>query len=159
MGFGAVVVEASPNLPKHFGRIINYAPRVVGGLKSLLHHRNRCIALRVENENEDISVCAMVVVANGRYLGGEMCIAPHAKLDDGLLDMVVVGNVTKSEMMKIWRTTYRGSHITHPKIRVRKITRVSIQSAERVLVEADGELLGEGPVSFWVLPAALRVAV
>jgi len=159
VGFGAIVVEASKRLPNYFGRKINYLPHVLGGVGSLFGYKNKRIALRVEEEVEDTCVCTMVVIANGSYFGGGMCIAPDAKPDDGLLDMIIFGDMGKSEMMKIWQMTYNGRHVSHHKVRSRKIRSVAIQCDEKVLVEADGELLGEGPVSFSVLPSALSIVV
>jgi diacylglycerol kinase family enzyme len=100
-----------------------------------------------------------VVVANGGYLGGGMHIAPRAELSDSLLDVVIVGDIGKLELLKELPTVYKGTHINHPKVRMRKATHVSIQSPERMLVHADGELLGESPASFWVVPAALSIVV
>jgi YegS/Rv2252/BmrU family lipid kinase len=159
VGFGATVVEASKRLPNYFGRKINYLPHVLGGVGSLFRYRNKRIALRVEDEAEDTCVCAMVVIANGTYFGGGMCLAPDAKPNDGLLDMIIFGDMRKSEMMKIWTMTYNGRHISHQKVRLRKIRNVALQCDEKILVEADGELLGEGPVSFSVLPSALNIVV
>ena len=159
VGFGAIVVEASKRLPNYFGRKINYLPHVLGGVGSLFGYKNKRIALRVEEEVEDTCVCTMVVIANGSYFGGGMCIAPDAKPDDGLLDMIIFGDMGKSEMMKIWQMTYNGRHVSHHKVRSRKIRSVAIQCDEKILVEADGELLGEGPVSFSVLPSALSIVV
>ena len=88
-----------------------------------------------------------------------MYVAPHAILDDGLLDVVIAGDMGKFELLKMWPALYRGSHIKHPKISETKVTSVTIQSSARLLVEADGELLGEGPASFWVRPAALTIVV
>lgn len=88
-----------------------------------------------------------------------MYIVPHAKRDDGLLDVLIVGDVGKFELLKVWPTLYGGSPITRPKIRVKKITSVTVQSSERVLVEADGKFLGECPASFWVMPSALTIVV
>ncbi len=158
VGFGAAVIEALQDLPKHLGPNINYIHRVFRGLRSLFNYRNKHVTLHVGNEVESICICT-VVVANGCYLGGGMYIAPQAKLDDGLLDMVIAGDTGRLEMLKIWPMLYRGSHITHPKIRVKKVTRVTIQPSGPVLVEADGELLGECPASFWVVPSALTVVV
>ena len=159
VGFGAALIEASKHMPNYFGRKINYLPRAFGGVGSLFRHQNERIALRVEGEAEDTCVCAMVVIANGSYFGGGMYVAPDAKPDDGLLDMIIFGDMGKSEMMKIWQMTYNGRHVSHHKVRSRKIKSVAIQCAEKVLVEADGELLGEGPVSFSVLPSALSIVV
>lgn len=159
VGFGATLVEASKIMPDYFSRKNHYLPHVLGGIASLFSYKNKRIALRVEDEAEESSVCAMVVIANGTYFGGGMCIAPDARLNDGLLDMIIIGDMGKSELMKIWSMTYNGRHVSHPKVRVQKIRNVAIQCAEKVLVEADGELLGESPVAFSVLPSALSVVV
>ena len=160
IGFGATVVEASKLMPNnYFGRKINYLPHVLGIVGSLFSYKNKRITLRVEDEAEDICTCAMVVIANGTHFGGGMCLAPDAMPNDGLLDMVIFGDMGKSEMVKIWQMTYNGRHVNHNKVRLRKIRNVAIQCAEKVLVEADGELLGEGPVSFSVLPSALSIVV
>jgi diacylglycerol kinase (ATP) len=159
VGFGATVVEASKIMPNYFGRKINYLPWVLGGVGSLFSYKNKRIVLHVEDEAEDTRDCAMLVIANGSYFGGGMCIAPDARPDDGLLDMIIFGDLKKSEMLKILPMTYQGRHISHQKVRFRKIKNVAIQCAEKILVEADGELLGEGHVSFSILPAALSLVV
>ena len=71
--------------------------------------------------------------------------------------MVIFGDMGKSELLKIWPMTYKGRHVSHEKVRLLKVRSVSIQCDDKILVEADGELLGEGPVSFSVLPSALSV--
>ncbi|MFC2002490.1 diacylglycerol/lipid kinase family protein [Chloroflexota bacterium] len=158
VGFSAEIVDAWKYLPTRFGHSLNLALRTIAGYKSLTTHRNQRLSLRVGNEVESICCCA-VVVANGRYLADGMQIAPHASLDDGLLDVVIVGDVTKYELLKIRPTLYNGSHIKHAKIREKKTTTITIESDEQLLVEADGDILGEGPASFWVMPSALTVVV
>lgn len=159
VGFGATVVAASKNPAGYFGRKINHLPFILGGVGSLFSYRNKRLALRVDGEAEDSCLCAMLVMANGTYFGGGMCIAPDAKPDDGLLDMVIFGNMRKSELVKAWSMSYKGRHISHPKVSSRRVRNVAIQCDEKILVEADGELLGEGPVSFSVLPSALSIVV
>lgn len=158
VGFSAEIVDAWKYLPTRFGHSLNLALRTIAGYKSLTTHRNQRLSLRVGNEVESICCCA-VVVANGRYLADGMQIAPHASLDDGLLDVVIIGDVTKYELLKIRPTLYNGSHIKHTKIREKKTTTITIESDEQLLVEADGDILGEGPASFWVMPSALTVVV
>ena len=157
VGFGATVVEASKHITNYFGRKINYLPHVIGGLASLISYKNKRITLRVEDEYEDVWNCAMVVIANGTHFGGGMRIAPDARPNDGLLDMVIFGDMGKSELLKVWPMTYKGHHVSHEKVRLLKVRSASIQCDDKILVEADGELLGEGPVSFSVLPSALSV--
>ncbi|MFC1920373.1 diacylglycerol/lipid kinase family protein [Chloroflexota bacterium] len=159
IGFGATVVEASKHITNYFGRKINYLPHVIGGLTSLLSYKSKCITLCVEDETENINDCAMLVVANGTHFGGGMHIAPDAQPNDGLLDMVIFGDMDASELLMVWPMTYKGHHVSHHKVKLLKIKNVTVQCADKILVEADGELLGEGPVTFSVLPSALNVVV
>ncbi len=158
VGFPAEIVDAWSPLPTRFGHNLNLALRTVAGYKSLATHRNQRLSLCVGNEVESIFCCG-VVVANGQYFADGMQIAPHASLDDGLLDVVIFGDVTRSELLKIRPTLYNGSHIRHTKIREKKTTTLTIESDEQLLVEVDGNNIGEGPASFWVLPSALTVVV
>lgn len=159
IGFGATVVEAANRFKNYLGRRINYLPHVVGGLASLVSYRNKRITIHVEDKTESILDCAMLVIANGNYFGGGMQIAPDAMPNDGLLDMVIFSDMSKSELLKIWPMTYEGRHVSHEKVRMLRVKKVDIQCDETILLEADGELLGEGPVSFSVLPSALKVLV
>lgn len=88
-----------------------------------------------------------------------MRVAPQAELSDGLLDVMTVDDMGKFELLKAFPTIYKGTHITHPKVRMEKATHIAIESSERVLVHADGELLGEAPASFWLMPSALSIIV
>ena len=158
VGFGAAVIEATKDIPRYYIPTINHLHRVFRGIRSLYYYRNKHVTLHIENKSD--SICTSVVVmANGCYLGGGMYVAPQARFDDGLLDMVIVGDTGRFELLKIWPTLYKGKHISHPKIRFQKVTSGSIRASERVLVEADGELIGECPVSFKILPSALTVVV
>jgi diacylglycerol kinase (ATP) len=154
-GFDAVVVEETERLPKYFGGTIPY----LGGLlRALLGYKNKTVVVNTEDAAMSGRVLN-VVVANGGYMGGGMHIAPQAKLSDSLLDVVMVGDMGKFELIKEIPTVYKGTHIYHPKVRMVKAKRVTIKSPERLLVHADGELLGESPVSFWIVPAALSIVV
>jgi YegS/Rv2252/BmrU family lipid kinase len=158
VGFPSEVVKAWKYLPNRFGRSINLALRIASTYKSLATHRNKKIRFNVANKVESIRCCG-IVVANGQYFANRMHIAPHASLDDGLLDVVVFGDLTKSELLKIRPTLYSGDHVKNPKIRESKTTSITIESNEKLLVEADGEILGETPASFRVIPSALTIVV
>ncbi|GAI58223.1 unnamed protein product, partial [marine sediment metagenome] len=148
-------VEATEKLPKYFGGTIPY----LGGLfRSLFSYRNKLVTLSLGSKVEAKRILN-VVVANGGYVGGGMHIAPKAELDDNLLDVVIIGDIGKFELLKALPTVYKGTHINHPKVTMEQATHISIESSERLLVYADGELLGECPASFWLLPAALRMVV
>ena len=155
VGFDAAVVEVTERLPKYFGGTVPY---LVGLVRTLFGYKNKAIILGVGSKVEAKRILS-VVVANGDYLGGGMHIAPEASLSDNLLDVVTIGDMGKFELLKALPTVYNGTHVTHPKVRIEKAAHIAVESSERILVEADGELLGEGPVSFWLVPAALNIVV
>src|SRR5207247_11458109 len=100
-----------------------------------------------------------VIVANGRYLGGGMMICPKAEPDDGLFDVLLIGDLTKRDLMLTLPKTYRGTHLPHPKAEVLRGAHVEVDAAETLPIELDGEQPGTTPVRFEVVPRALRLRV
>jgi len=153
VGFDAAVVEATERLPKYFGGTIPY---LVGLLRTLFGYKNKLVVLKVDSRLETRRVLS-IVVANGCYLGGGMWIAPQARLVDSLLDVLTIGDIGKFELLKAFPRVYKGTHITHPKVRMERATQITVEPQEPFLVHADGELLGEGPAFFRVVPSALSI--
>jgi YegS/Rv2252/BmrU family lipid kinase len=100
-----------------------------------------------------------VIVANGRYLGGGMMICPEAEPDDGLFDVLLIGNLTKRDLLLTLPKTYRGRHLPHPKAELLRGATVEIDAAEPLPVELDGEQPGTTPARFELVPRALRLRV
>ncbi len=100
-----------------------------------------------------------VVVANGRYFGGGMKMCPEAVPDDGLLDVVTIGDVTKRDLVMTMPKIYRGTHLPHPKAEALRGRVVTVETDEPVPVELDGEQPGTTPARFEVLPGALQLRV
>jgi diacylglycerol kinase (ATP) len=100
-----------------------------------------------------------VVVANGRYFGGGMMICPEASPDDGLFDVLLIGDLTKRDLLLTLPKTYRGRHLPHPKAEVLRGATVEVEAAEPLPVELDGEQPGTTPARFEIVPGALRLRV
>jgi diacylglycerol kinase (ATP) len=100
-----------------------------------------------------------VIVANGRYLGGGMMICPEAEPDDGLFDVLLIGDLTKRDLMLTLPKTYRGKHLPHPKAELLRGSAVSVDAPSPLPVELDGEQPGTTPVRFELVSRALRVRV
>lgn len=156
VGFPAAVADVWTSLPGHFGHRINLGLRAIAGYKCLAIHRNKRVRLRVGNEVQSVCICT-IVVANGQYFADGMLIAPHASLDDHLLDAIIFEDVSKAYLLKMRPALYDGSHIGLPKVRERKIATKAVESDEQLLVETDGEIIGEGPASFSLIPSALNI--
>jgi YegS/Rv2252/BmrU family lipid kinase len=100
-----------------------------------------------------------VIVANCRYLAGGMKITPEAEPDDGLFDVLLIGDVTKLDLAMTMPKIYRGTHLPHPKAELLRGASVTVESAVPLPVELDGEQPGTTPVRFDVVPNALRLRV
>ena len=100
-----------------------------------------------------------VVVANGRFFGGGLEICPEAKPDDALFDVLTIGDVTKRDLLLVLPKTYKGNHLPHPRLELLRGKVVTVESAEPLPIELDGEQPGTTPARFEVLPRVLRLRV
>jgi diacylglycerol kinase (ATP) len=100
-----------------------------------------------------------VIVANCKYLAGGMKIAPDAEPDDGLFDVLLIGDVTKLDLMATLPKIYRGTHLPHPKAELLRGAVVSVESDEPLPIQLDGEQPGTTPVRFEVVPGAVTLRV
>ena len=102
-----------------------------------------------------------VTIANCQYYGGGMMIAPMAVPDDGLLDVIITGAIGKLESVIGLGKIYSGAHIDDPKLKrwfeIFRAKRVEVDSQVPVLVQLDGEIVGNLPATFEVLPQTLRM--
>ncbi|MFD6984573.1 diacylglycerol kinase family protein, partial [Streptomyces sp. NPDC059956] len=99
---------------------------------------------------------ALVAVGNGSSYGGGMRICADAVPDDGLFDVVVVGDCSRTTLLKVFPRVYKGTHLDHPKVTVHRAAKVTLE-ADGITAYADGERLGPLPVSASCVPAALRL--
>jgi diacylglycerol kinase (ATP) len=99
----------------------------------------------------------LVAVGNGAYYGGGQMICPAATMTDGLLDICIVGDVPRWEVLWLLPGVAAGRHVRHPKVECYRARRVRIEAAPGVRVHLDGEGAGHPPVEFSIVPGALRV--
>lgn len=99
------------------------------------------------------------IVANARYFGGGMKICPGAEPDDGLFDVLLIGDITKADLLANMPKIYRGTHLPHPRAELLRGGVVTVDAPEPLPVELDGEQPGTTPVRFEVVPGALRLRV
>src|SRR5229473_3500134 len=100
-----------------------------------------------------------VIVANGQWHGGAMWLAPDAEPDDGLFDVVLIGDVTKRDFVTTAPKIYKGTYLSHPKVELLRSRTVAVDAAEHLPIELDGEQVGTTPARFEIVPAAVRVRV
>jgi diacylglycerol kinase (ATP) len=120
--------------------------------------RNARVTVSVDDE-ERSGAMYDVIVANGRYLGGGMKICPDAEPGDGLFDVLLIGDISKKDLVLTLPKIYRGTHLPHPKAELLRGAKVSIDAPIALPVQLDGEQPGTTPVTFEVVPNALRLRV
>ena len=138
-------------------------PRWIGGrarfgtaaIAALGRYKNVAVTLRLDEREMRIS-SNLIVVANGRFAGGGMMLAPNAELDDGLFDVIVTDGATRVDVIKELPRIQRGRHLKNPKVREMRAGLVSIDSEEPMAIDLDGEMVGCTPAVLKVLPSAIR---
>lgn len=97
-----------------------------------------------------------MAVGNGSSYGGGMRICADAEPDDGLFDVTVVGDCSRTTLLKVFPRVYRGTHLSHPKVTVHRAAKVTLEAAGSTAY-ADGEPVGALPVTAVCVPSALRL--
>lgn len=92
------------------------------------------------------------VICNSRYTGGDMWVAPHAEIDDGLMEIVLLNEVSRFELLRAFPSVFSGKHVHHPKIEIFRGRSLRIASETPQLLTPDGEILGSTPAEIEVLP-------
>jgi YegS/Rv2252/BmrU family lipid kinase len=127
-------------------------------LRALDRYKNHRVAVGFES-GETIGIDSnLIVVSNGRYAGGGMMLAPNARFDDGLFEVILTDGVSRWDIIKELPRIGRGGHLKNPKVIAHRTSAVSVR-AERMPVEVDGDFAGYTPAHLEVLPAALHFLV
>lgn len=132
---------------------------MIGAVRGILAYRNVDMTVKVDGNVVHTGLTSLVTMANGRFFGGGMMMAPDAELDDGMLRVVVLGNMGKLEFLGLSGRIYSGTHVNHPKCKMARGRVVEVEPATRALIDLDGEMPGMGPVRAEVIPASIRLMI
>ncbi|HUS89126.1 MAG TPA: diacylglycerol kinase family lipid kinase, partial [Desulfosporosinus sp.] len=122
---------------------------------SILRYRNKVMCCEIDGKLIFEGRLNSIMVANGRYIGGGMMIAPHAELDDGLFDVVCLGDFSTLMLLRHLPKIYKGTHLKIPGVTVQRGRSVVITTVEKALLDIDGEQPGQAPLTFSLHPKAL----
>lgn len=144
--------------PKFFGARLAYLQGIV---RSLATYRKRYVELVIDDRHKGNPLITNIFIANGKSNGAGWRVCPDAKLDDGLFDILVVGDIRATELLRALPKLYRGNKLDHPELRYYRGKHVKVLEAESeyVSVEADGEPLGYIPAEFVNLHHKIRIKV
>ena len=156
IGFDAWVVERGKEVPKLTGNII-YLYAV---LKTIYNYEPPVMSVRY-NDVERHEKIFMLTAGNGISLGGGFKLTPDALMDDGLLDLNIISDLTKLQIYQNLLSVYSGTHTKMPQVSTARTTGLSIESDEGVAVHLDGELMSLSlkALDISIIPKALDVII
>jgi YegS/Rv2252/BmrU family lipid kinase len=154
LGFEAVVVKKT-NKQKDRG-MNSKAIYLFNLLSSLIAYRNTTVDITIDGKTKKVKVFS-INVGNGRYCGGGMSQTPDALPDDGLLDVTVINEIGRIEIIRNLRILYDGTILSHPKVDGYRTDNIKVNSESLLYIEADGESLGHTPAEFNIIPSALNI--
>ncbi len=128
-----------------------------GTLVSLMLYKNKKMTITVDGAEICSEPVTVVVIGNGRYFGGGMCVAPQAVVDDGLFDIVILRGLSKLALLVNLPKVYCGKHLNHPRIESLRGQNITVSSTDEALLDLDGEQPGCAPVTVELLPTALNL--
>jgi diacylglycerol kinase (ATP) len=155
-GIGGVVCRTVNRSSKRLGGRLSF---MLATFKALRNYRNQTVRLTVDGGEPRTLRVNNIAIANGQFHGGGMRVAPDARIDDGLFDIVIFGDLTLWDVIKGNRRIYRGAHIGMPKVEHLRGSNVVAESDETMLLEVEGEQPGALGATFECLPAAVRMKV
>lgn len=110
-------------------------------LKSFLLYKPITVEVSIDGEKKTFNKVYLVSVSNGKYFGGGMMIAPDAKVDDGMLDVVIVHDISRFNLFRIFPKIYSGKHIEYKKyVYYKQGKNIEITQKESRNFSTDGEL-------------------
>lgn len=146
---------------------VNRSTKALGGLVSFLYATlatfwtldKPYVTVAVDGETVHQGRVTSVAVCNGSRFGGGMLMAPRASPDDGVLDIVIIGDIGRADLALNLPRLYRGTHLSHRKVHSFRGREVHVDTSGPVPLEIDGEHPGMTPFHVWIEPGVLRVVV
>ncbi|HEY4244617.1 MAG TPA: diacylglycerol kinase family protein [Kofleriaceae bacterium] len=150
-------------------RLVNESGKKLGRLSFALataratwSYKNQRVQLTFDERDRVEATINTVAVANGRFFGGAMKVAPDAELDDGAFDVVALGDFTFGDLLTSGRRIYKGTHVSMEKVTTRRARIVEAEPIEPgavVELDVDGECPGRLPARFEIRPGALAMVL
>lgn len=156
-GMGGLVDQLVNTTTKAFGGRVSFG---VATLRAMRRYRAKRARVQLDNGEPREILLHNVAVANGRFFGGGMQVAPGACLDDGVFDVVTIGPLSNWDILARGHLIYTGRHLNMPQVTLERAARVvaePVNAGDEILLDVDGETPGRLPATFEILPSALRL--
>jgi diacylglycerol kinase (ATP) len=159
VGISGEVDERVARGPKWLG---GKAAFLLGTIGAALVYRNVPLEIDIDGAPWHRGPVLLAAIANGQFFGGGMQIAPGATFSDGLLDVVCVGDLSRSKFLSLFPRVYQGTHLGLDSVRTlrgRNVTVRATGNGKPVLVDVDGEVPGYLPLAARIFPGALQLVI
>ena len=156
MGFDAVVLRKSnEDKEKRRGKVSSlvYYKNI---LSTLFTHKSLPCKISIDNKSFEVDVFSLNA-GLCKYSGGGMMQVPNAVFNDGMLDVTIINRIKKFKVIRNIKKLYDGSFINLKEVQTHKTKCLHVESKHNLLLEADGEFLGNAPAKFSIVPSALNI--
>ena len=152
LGLGGTIAEKLTTMSRWAGKTLTYQWAI---LTTLFRFRPQPVRVSTEQFTYPGKILNLVI-ANGRYFGSGLCIAPMAQLADGQFTLVIIGEISTLDYLKNFRRLRTCQRIDHPEVYYHTCRKVTVEAdGTRISAEMDGEFAGYAPISAEVIPGAL----
>jgi len=155
-GMGGEAIVRVNNTTKAFGGFLSF---LYGTLKTMWMYEGKNVRVTVDDEFEIEKKISSVIVANGQYFGSGMRIAPEAKVDDGLFDILILDASSFAQSALDIPKLYKGTHVEDSRVTCLRGRTLTAESDEDVLIDVEGEEGGRLPAKFEIIPSSIDVKV
>jgi diacylglycerol kinase (ATP) len=150
-----VLKQTTPRVKRLFGPRLAYH---IGALRAILSYRPPPMRVTCDGQTQ-AQRFLMLCASNSEEAGGGMRLAPGALMDDSVLNVNLCEAIGRCRTVALLWNIFQGRQLSHPKLRYFPARTVSVEADPPIEVEADGELIGQTPARFEVLPKALPLLV
>ncbi len=124
---------------------------------TMLAYRNIPAEIAIDDHPPIATNMFSVIVANGKYFGGDMLISPYSEIYDGYFDVIVIGDVGTFKKIFTMRKVYQGRHLDLKEVGFFRAKKITVRTTRPALLDCDGEQPGQTPATFEVIPHAIRI--
>lgn len=158
IGIDAVAAKIAQQMQLRGIKWLRGAPLYVfAALKALFRWKTQTIDVKIGEHPTQSMAIWLFVVSNSGQFGGGMKISPDSNLQDGKLEVVMVGEVTKLDFLRTFPKVFTGKHLSHPKVKTFSVTEIHLNCQSELVAFADGEDIGTTPLKIDVIPNAIQL--
>jgi len=154
-GIDALITRETQKIKRYLPGTFAY---ILATIKMLMIYKPVEINLKSESRVFNGKVM-LVALGKGEYYGGGMRITPGARVDSGDFQVCIVKALKKITFLKLFPMVFKGNHVYRQEVEVFRAKKVSVESSERMLLNADGDIIGECPVEIDLLPQSIKIIV